>query len=84
MTGDLVIASDSGSNPELLQDNHNGLLFKSNDAEDLAQKMGYAMKYSCNEHREHALQYVYEVHTRDDAGRKVQDVYDQIWNKNKM
>lgn len=81
MTGDLVIASDSGSNPELLQDNHNGLLFKSNDAEDLAQKMGYAMKYSCNEHRKHALEYVYAIHTRDDACRKVQEVYSQIFNR---
>lgn len=44
--GTPVIASNIGSLPELVTDNYNGLLFKTGDAYDLAQKMGNALDLS--------------------------------------
>lgn len=81
MVGNLVIASNSGSNPELLENGRNGLLFECNNAKDLAYKMRYAMEHSCSECRKHAFQYVYAVHTREEAAYKVQVIYNQIWNR---
>lgn len=39
MASNPVIASDSGANPELIEDNKNGLLFREGNAEELAAKM---------------------------------------------
>jgi len=39
LSGRPVLASDSGANPELIQDKVTGWLFKSGDAESLAVKM---------------------------------------------
>ena len=39
----IVLASDSGSNPELIGNNEHGILFKDNDASDLAEKMMWCM-----------------------------------------
>lgn len=45
MAGLPVIASDTGANPELVEDGKNGLLYRLNDANDLADKMLAVMKH---------------------------------------
>lgn len=74
----LVIASDSGANPELVGDNERGLLFKNDDVNDLAMKMLQAMAGDNTEYRERAYEYVMRVHRRDEAYRKVQSIYENI------
>ncbi|MGE5307456.1 MAG: glycosyltransferase, partial [Deltaproteobacteria bacterium] len=37
--GRAVVGSDSGGTPEMIRDRENGFLFKTNDPEDLAQKL---------------------------------------------
>ena len=39
MSGNPVLASDTGANLELIEEGKNGWLFKEGDAEDLAKKM---------------------------------------------
>ncbi len=43
--GLLVIASDTGANPELIQDRRTGLLYHRDDVKTLAQKMVYAWEH---------------------------------------
>lgn len=43
LAGCLVIASDSGANPEILDNGKYGLMYRYGDIEDLAQKLEYAM-----------------------------------------
>lgn len=83
MGGNLVIASDSGSNLELVGDNNNGLLFEQNDAKSLAIQMKYAMEHSCEEYRRRAYQYVHEFHTQEESCQRIQNVYDEIMSGDK-
>lgn len=78
MACNLVIASDSGSNPELVGEPGNGLLFKSNNANDLALKMKFAIENACTQYIERAYEYVYRVHTHEAACKAVEDVYEQV------
>lgn len=48
MCSNMVIASDTGANPELVIENVNGLLFKNGDYKDLAEKMEYIIN---NKHK---------------------------------
>jgi len=45
LAGCLVIASDSGANPEILDNGKYGLMYRYGDIEDLAQKLEYAMTH---------------------------------------
>lgn len=63
LSGALVIASDSGANGELVEDDVNGMLFRCDDAKDLCQKISKAInnrdlsnKLSANAYRT-ALEY---------------------------
>lgn len=77
----LVIASDSGSNPELIGMNEHGLLFRNNDVTDLAAKMLQAMEGDYMECRERAYEYVRKVHRQEDSFRKIQSIYEGILKK---
>lgn len=77
----LVIASCSGANPELIGKNERGLLFRNNDANDLAAKMLQAMDSNNAEYKERAYEYVRKVHRQKEAYHKVQGVYEHILEK---
>lgn len=81
LSHNLVIASDSGANPELIGEDEYGLLFRNNDANDLAVKMLQAMDHDNTERMERAYEYVKKVHRQKDSYRKVQDVYESILEK---
>lgn len=81
LSHNLVIASDSGANPELIGDNEHGLLFRNNDINDLAMKMVKAMDDDNAECIERAYEYVRRVHRQEDSYRKVQSIYDSILEK---
>lgn len=50
MAGLPVIASDTGANPELIQDRYNGMLYRYENIEDLADKIMYLLSHtSCME-----------------------------------
>ncbi len=50
MAGLPVIASDTGANPELIQDGYNGMLYQYENIEDLANKIMYLLSHtSCME-----------------------------------
>lgn len=74
----LVIASDSGSNPELIGKDEHGLLFGNNDAHDLAMKMLRAMEGDNVEYEERAYEYVRKVHRQEESYRKVQSIYEHL------
>lgn len=74
----LVIASDSGSNPELIGKDEHGLLFGNNDANDLAMKMLQAMEGDNVEYKERAYEYVRKVHRQEESYRKVQSIYEYL------
>lgn len=74
----LVIASDSGSNPELIGKDEHGLLFGNNDAHDLAMKMLRAMEGDNVEYKERAYEYVRKVHRQEESYRKVQSIYEHL------
>lgn len=74
----LVIASDSGSNPELIGKDEHGLLFGNNDANDLAMKMLQAMEGDNVEYKERAYEYVRKVHRQEESYRKVQSIYEHL------
>lgn len=78
LSRNLVIASDSGSNPELIGKNEHGLLFKNNDINDLAMKMLQAMDGDNMEYKERAYEYVRKVHRQEESYCKVQSIYDQL------
>lgn len=77
----LVIASNSGANPELIGEDERGLLFESNNASDLAMKMMRAMNENTIQFTECAFAYAKSVHVREEAYRKVQKVYQYILEK---
>lgn len=81
LSHNLVIASDSGANPELIGDNEHGLLFRNNDINDLAMKMVKAMDDDNAECIERAYEYVRRVHRQEDSYRKVQSIYESILEK---
>lgn len=74
----LVIASDSGSNPELIGKDEHGLLFGNNDAHDLAMKMLRAMEGDNVEYEERAYEYVRKVHRQEESYRRVQSIYEHL------
>lgn len=78
LEGELVIASNSGSNPELIGKDERGLLFKDNDAYDLAQKMRLSIENEFFDLIENAKKYVKLVHDRELACEKVQRVYCEV------
>ena len=77
----LVIASNSGANSELIGENEFGLLFKNNDIHDLAIKMLQALEGDGEEYKERAYRYVKKMHREDVAYRSVQDIYRHILEK---
>lgn len=77
----LVIASNSGANPELIGENERGLLFESNNASDLAMKMMQAMNEVTIQFTDCAFDYAKNVHEQEEAYRKVQKVYQYILEK---
>lgn len=81
LSHNLVIASNSGANPELIGENEYGLLFRNNDADDLAVKMLQAMNDDNAEYIERAYEYVRKVHRQADSYHKVQSVYESILEK---
>lgn len=46
LSGALTIAAKAGATPEVIEDNKDGLLYKSGNVEDLAQKIVYAMEHT--------------------------------------
>lgn len=78
LSHNLVIASDSGANPELVGKNERGLLFNNNDVNDLAMKMLQAMDDDNTEYKERAYEYVIKSHRQDEAYRKVLSIYRHI------
>lgn len=86
-SGNLVIASGAGANPELLGVGganvaSRGLLFHLGDAADLAEKMQWAMEHATDYHiQERAYRYVFEVHRREEAAEKICSVYESICTK---
>lgn len=79
----LVIASESGANPELIENNKRGILFEKDNANDLANKMLQAMKEDNELYIEKAFEYVKSVHIQEDAYQKVQSAYQDIMVKGK-
>lgn len=81
LSKNLVIASKSGANLELIGEEMRGLLFLKDNPYDLAKKMLQAMnevQYTCIEG---AYEYVKSEHIREDAYKKVQDIYHLIMEK---
>ena len=77
----LVIASNSGANPELVGANENGILFEKDNPSDLAMKMLKAMEENNKEYVDRAYKYVRKMHTQKEAYQKVQDSYQYIMRK---
>lgn len=77
----LVIASNSGANPELIGEDERGLLFESNSALDLAMKMVQAMEENTTKYTDCAFEYVQSVHLQEETYRKVQRIYQYILEK---
>lgn len=81
LSHNLVLASNTSANPELIGENKHGLLFRNNDVNDLAMKMMQAMDDDNTEYIERAYEYVRKVHRQEDSYRKVQDIYRTILEK---
>ena len=81
LSHNLVIASNSGANPELIGVNENGILFEKDNPSDLAMKMLKAMEENNKECVDRADKYVRKMHMQEDAYQKVQDVYRYIMRK---
>lgn len=81
LSHNLVIASDTSANPELVGESEHGLLFRNNDVNDLAMKMRQAMDDDNTEYIERAYEYVRRVHRQEDSYRKVQSIYESILAK---
>lgn len=81
LSHNLVLASNTSANPELIGDNEHGLLFRNNDANDLALKMRQAIDGDNIGCVERAYEYVRKVHRQEDSYRKVQDIYETILEK---
>lgn len=77
----LVIASNSGANLELVGANENGILFEKDNPSDLAMKMLKAMEENNKEYVDRAYKYVRKMHTQKEAYQKVQDSYQYIMRK---
>lgn len=78
-----VIASDAGANPELIQDGQNGLLFRVNDAKDLAEKLTYAVihKEFRRKVAETAQKSAFEFYTTNINAKNVYQVYLETLNR---
>jgi glycosyltransferase involved in cell wall biosynthesis len=73
----IVLASDSGSNPELIGNNEHGILFKDNDASDLAEKMMWCMDNPdrIKEIESNAYEYAYGNHRMVCNIESVENIY---------
>ena len=76
-SGNLVLASNTGSNPELIGNNKNGMLFMDNDSHDLAEKMMWCMDNpdKMRDIEERAYHYAYVNHRMMNNIQLVEDVY---------
>lgn len=79
-----VIASDTGANPELVQDGECGLLYRYGDADSLAEKLRYVLT-----HREEARamgkkarEYACQNFTAERNAREIYELYRQLTGKN--
>ncbi len=79
-SGNLVLAANTGSNPELIGNNENGILFKDDDAYDLAEKMMWCMdnRDMIRKIEEHAYDYAYANHRMMCNVDKVENVYKSL------
>lgn len=88
MSGCLVIGSDAGGTVELVQDKINGLLFQVDNADDLFEKIKYAVKnkesvrgFACN-----AREIAMAKFTSDNNAKKIAQIYNYLLkgNSNKV
>lgn len=75
---ELVLASNSGSNSELIGKDERGLLFDCMNPNELALKMQHAISNEETERKEKAQRYVCRFHTREEACKNIQNVYNEI------
>lgn len=77
-----VIASNTGANPELIKDKINGLLYKFNDAEDLANKIIYLIttKGMMDKIKEEGQKYALSNFSKEKNARNIYYEYKRIKN----
>lgn len=83
LAGLAVIASNAGACPELIQNNHDGVLYELGNPEDLAMKLRQLIKD--NEYRsllaDKAKQKALHYFTATNNARKIADLYSEILSK---
>ena len=79
----LVIASDTGANPEIIENNQHGLLFKYGDVKDLARKIEFAYfnRDRIEELADNGFKRVNKEFTVKKTAERVMDVYREIVKK---
>ena len=82
-SGNIIIASDAGSNPELIGANEHGILFRDNDSSDLADKMMWCMDNlkKKREIEENARKYAFDNHRMINNINQVENVYGTLLRK---
>lgn len=80
MSSNMVIASNSGANPELIKEHFNGLLFVNNNAEDLADKIQIILddKKGISEMGMQAFTYAKDLFTAEKNANEIEKVYEEI------
>ncbi len=79
----LVIASDIGGIPDLVEDKKTGLLFRPNDELGLAEKINYALRKNTRNITENALKKAKKEYNEDGHIRRIVEIYSEVKNEKK-
>ena len=84
LANQMVIASDTGCNVELIEENYNGMLYKEGDYKDLAQKINYAInnKELCKNIIINAKKDAMEKYAIVNTANNIYNLYSKILNNN--
>lgn len=80
MAGCLVIGANSGCTPELIEDGYSGILYKSGDYFDLANKIEFALNNANYVRKivENGRNVMLRTMTAKENAEKINDIYNQI------
>ena len=81
--GKLVIGSNTGGIPEVIQDGKNGFLTIKGDEQDIADKLKYIIEHKddLKSIQEEAIKTVQRKYTWEVITNQIEEIYKEVWSR---